>query len=60
MIAIVLRNAQLTELGAIVQVSPGGGGCIAAMQVQAITPNNTPGQTLLYLPMRFHPENGPQ
>jgi hypothetical protein len=52
-IGLIVANASLTDLGAIVQNSPGGGGCIAAsLQVQATTINNTVGQTLLYVPMK--------
>jgi hypothetical protein len=47
-IGIALRNA--ANLQAIVQYWAGTRGCIAAMQIQITTPNNTPGQTLLYDP----------
>jgi hypothetical protein len=53
-IGLVVPNASLTDLGAIVQQDrPGSGGCIAAsLQVQATTINNTLGQTFLYVPMK--------
>jgi hypothetical protein len=51
-IGVVVPNAHLTEFGVIVQDRPGGGGCIvASVQIQAASPNNTSGQTFLYVPM---------
>jgi hypothetical protein len=52
--AVLLKNGRLTPDGEIVQDRPGGGGCIfGSVQIQA-TPNNTPGQTILYAPMLEH------
>jgi hypothetical protein len=52
-IGLVVPNAQLNDLGGIVQIRPGGGGCIAAsVQIQTTTLNNTAGQTFLYVPMK--------
>jgi hypothetical protein len=59
LIGLVVPNAQLNDLGGIVQIGPSGGGCIAAsLQVQAITINNIVGQTFLYVPMKDFNETG--
>ena len=59
MIGLVVANAHLTELGAIVQDRPGSGGCIASsLQIQAAGPNNIAGQTFLYVPMKDFDEKG--
>jgi len=47
---IMLPNARLSDLGAIVQDWAGTRGCIAAMQIRTTTLNNTPGQMLLMYP----------
>ena len=60
LIGLVVANAHLTELGAIVQDRPGGGGgCItASVQIQTSPVNNTPGQTFLYVPLQHFQWNG--
>lgn len=51
-VGLVAANAHL-EQGTIVQVGPGGGGCIAAsLQIQGTTIYNAPSQTFLYVPMK--------
>jgi hypothetical protein len=51
--AVLLKNGRLTPNGEIVQDAPGGGCIFGSVQIQA-TPNNTPGQTILYAPMLEH------
>jgi len=55
-VGIVVPNAHLSGQGAIVQDRPGGGCITASLQIQSMNPNNTVGQTLLYLPMQEHRE----
>ena len=62
-VGLVVTNAHLNASGGIVQVAPpGSGGCIAAsVQIQAMTINNSVGQTFLYVPMKdFQEEVGRQ
>jgi hypothetical protein len=47
--AVVVPNGQLVGNGGIVQIRPGGGGCIgASLQIQPFSVNNVPSQTILY------------
>ena len=53
--AVVIPNGRVDSLGRIVQVSPGGGGCIvASLQIQTLPINNFPGQTIVYAQMIQH------
>jgi len=56
-IGLVVPNARITDLGAIVQDRPGGGCITASLQIQAGTLNNVAGQTFLYVPMQEHHES---
>ena len=50
--AVVIQGGRLESTGRIVQDRPGGGACIvASLQIQLATPNNTPGQTILFAQM---------
>jgi hypothetical protein len=55
-VGIVVPNAHLSGQGAIVQDRPGGGCITASVQIQTVSPNNTAGQTQLYVPMQEHHE----
>jgi hypothetical protein len=55
-VGIVVPNAHLSGQGAIVQDRPGGGCITASVQIQTASPNNSVGQTQLYLPMQEHHE----
>jgi hypothetical protein len=56
-VGIVVPNAHLSGQGAIVQDRPSGGCITASLQIQSVSPNNTPAQTMLYVPMQEHHEH---
>jgi hypothetical protein len=59
-IGVVIEGGRVNGQGVIVQDRPGGGGCItASVQIRFLNPNNTPGQTALYVPMQEHHERRP-
>jgi hypothetical protein len=54
--AVVVPNGTIDSSGRIIQDRPGSGGCIvASLQIQMVTLNNTPGQTIVYAQMiKYH------
>lgn len=57
-VGVVVPNGFLQQNGEIVQDRPGGGCITSSVQIQAITPNDTLGQTLLYAPLLQHHSGG--